>query len=141
MTHWRKVRGADPRTSCTAELMNAGLPVVAAQASSSMSTTGCGQLPAVSLRNSSGDSSSNLIRRPKTWTGARLRSPDCRYSLVPTRANSQPAFGAYVRSADGSRHFTSLFVLSLAGDRISALVRFDASVLPWFGPPRSLPAG
>ena len=61
------------------------------------------------------------------------------YSLVPTRANGQPAFGAYVTSPDGVRHFTSLFVLTLAGDQISALVRFDTSVLPWFGLPRSLP--
>jgi hypothetical protein len=72
---------------------------------------------------------------------ALLLSSGRRYSLVPTRANGQPAFGAYVRSPDGIRHFTSLFVLTLAGDRISALVRFDASVLPWFGLPRSLPAG
>ena len=62
------------------------------------------------------------------------------YSLVPTRANGQPAFGAYVSSADGIRHFTSLFVVTFAGDKISALVRFDTSVLPWFGLPRSLPA-
>ncbi len=72
---------------------------------------------------------------------ALLLSSGRQYSLVPTRANGQPAFGAYVRSADGIRHFTSLFVLTLAGDEISALVRFDASVLPWFGLPRSLPAG
>ena len=30
--------------------------------------------------------------------------------------------------------------LRLAGDRISALTRFDNSVLPWFGLPRSLPS-
>ena len=33
-----------------------------------------------------------------------------------------------------------LFVLTLAGDRICAFTRFDASVLPWFGLPRSLPS-
>jgi RNA polymerase sigma-70 factor (ECF subfamily) len=71
---------------------------------------------------------------------ALLLSSGREYSLVPTRANGQPAFGAYVRSPDGIRHFTSLFVLTLAGDQISALVRFDTSVLPWFGLPRSLPA-
>ena len=59
---------------------------------------------------------------------------------VFTSMPPMPAFGAYVRSADGTRHFTSLFVIALAGDKISALVRFDASVLPWFGLPRSLPA-
>jgi len=30
-------------------------------------------------------------------------------------------------------------VLTLAGDRIGALTRFETSVLPWFGLPRSLP--
>jgi hypothetical protein len=46
------------------------------------------------------------------------------YSLVPARANGQPAFGAYVRAPDGTRHATGVFVLTLAGDKISALARF-----------------
>jgi RNA polymerase sigma-70 factor (ECF subfamily) len=29
-------------------------------------------------------------------------------------------------------------VLTLSGERISALTRFDSSVLPWFGLPASL---
>jgi RNA polymerase sigma-70 factor (TIGR02960 family) len=62
-----------------------------------------------------------------------------RFDLVPTRANGQPAFGAYLRASDGVRHGTGLYVLGLAGDRISAMTRFEASVLPWFGLPRSLP--
>ena len=41
---------------------------------------------------------------------------------------------------DGIRHGTGLFVLTLAGDRISAMTRFENSVLPWFGLPRSLPS-
>ena len=61
------------------------------------------------------------------------------YSLVPARANGQPAFGAYVRGPGGIRHGTGLFVLTLAGDRICALTRFESSVLAWFGLPRSLP--
>jgi RNA polymerase sigma-70 factor (TIGR02960 family) len=60
--------------------------------------------------------------------------------LVPTRANGQPAFGAYVRTPTGIRHATGLFVLTLTGDRICAMTRFDSSVLPWFGLPRSLPS-
>jgi RNA polymerase sigma-70 factor (ECF subfamily) len=63
-----------------------------------------------------------------------------RVDLVPTRANSQPAFGAYLRTATGIRHGTGLFVLTLTGDRICAFTRFDNSVLPWFGLPRSLPS-
>jgi RNA polymerase sigma-70 factor (ECF subfamily) len=61
-----------------------------------------------------------------------------RVDLVPTRANSQPAFGAYLRARSGIRHGSGLFVLTLAGDRICAFTRFDSGVLPWFGLPRSL---
>ena len=63
-----------------------------------------------------------------------------RFDLVPTRANGQPAFGTYLRSPSGASLGTGLFVLTLAGDRISSLTRFDTSVLPWFGLPRSLPS-
>jgi len=62
-----------------------------------------------------------------------------RVDLVPTRANGQPAFGAYLRTPAGVRHASGLFVLTLAGDRISAFTRFDPGVFPWFGLPRSLP--
>jgi RNA polymerase sigma-70 factor (ECF subfamily) len=62
------------------------------------------------------------------------------FDLVPTRANGQPAFGTYLRAPTGVRHGTGLFVLGLTGDRIHAMTRFDNSVLPWFGLPRSLPA-
>jgi len=62
-----------------------------------------------------------------------------RFDLVPTRANGQPAFGAYLRARGGIRHGVGLYVLTLTGDRICALTRFDNSVLPWFGLPRSLP--
>jgi len=51
-----------------------------------------------------------------------------RYDLVPTRANGQPAFGTYV---DGVA--TGLFVVTLAGAKVSALTRFDEPVLPRFG--------
>jgi RNA polymerase sigma-70 factor (ECF subfamily) len=49
------------------------------------------------------------------------------------------AFGAYLRAATGIRHGTGLYVLTLTGDRICAMTRFDNSVFPWFGLPRSLP--
>jgi RNA polymerase sigma-70 factor (TIGR02960 family) len=62
-----------------------------------------------------------------------------RVDLVPTRANGQPAFGAYLRAPSGIRHGSGLFVLTLAGDRIRAFTRFENSVFPWFGLPRSLP--
>ena len=63
-----------------------------------------------------------------------------RFDLVPTRANGQPAFGAYLYTPGGARHGTGLLVITAAGDRISALSRFESSMLPWFGLPRSLPA-
>jgi RNA polymerase sigma-70 factor (TIGR02960 family) len=62
-----------------------------------------------------------------------------RFDLVPTRANGQPAFGAYLRAPTGISHGVGLFVLTLSGDRISAMTRFENSVLPRFGLPRSLP--
>jgi len=62
-----------------------------------------------------------------------------RYGLVPTRANGQPAFGAYLRGPDGIRHATAFWVLTLTGGQICGMTRFEASVLAWFGLPRSLP--
>jgi hypothetical protein len=63
-----------------------------------------------------------------------------RYELVPTRANGQVAFGAYLRAPSGGiRHGAGLLVLTLSGDRICALTRFDNNALAWFGLPRSLP--
>jgi RNA polymerase sigma-70 factor (TIGR02960 family) len=63
-----------------------------------------------------------------------------RFDLVPARANGQPAFGAYLRGPAGIRHATGFYVLTLAGGRICGMTRFEASVLPWFGLPRSLPS-
>ena len=71
---------------------------------------------------------------------AGILRPGRRFDLVPTRANGQPAFGTYLRAPTGIRHGTGLFVLTLTGDRICAMTRFENSVLPWFGLPRSLPS-
>jgi len=61
--------------------------------------------------------------------------------LIPTRANGQPAFGAYQRDPHAAlMHANGLMVLTLAGDHICAITRFDNSVLARFGLPRSLPA-
>jgi RNA polymerase sigma-70 factor (TIGR02960 family) len=62
-----------------------------------------------------------------------------RFDLVRTQANGQPAFGAYLRTPNGISHGTGLYVLTLAGERICAMTRFENSVLPSFGLPRSLP--
>jgi RNA polymerase sigma-70 factor (TIGR02960 family) len=60
--------------------------------------------------------------------------------LVATRANGQPAFGMYVLDPHTRiLHATGVLVLTLAGSRICAMTRFDNSVLPRFGLPRTLP--
>jgi RNA polymerase sigma-70 factor, ECF subfamily len=60
--------------------------------------------------------------------------------LVPTRANGQPAFGCYRPPAQTEiARASTLVVLTLEGDRISALTWFaDTSVFPHFGLPRTL---
>ncbi len=63
-----------------------------------------------------------------------------RFDLVPTRANGQPAFGAYLSLPAGERPGTGLIVLTLAGEHICAMAHFEKSVLPSFGLPRSLPS-
>ena len=66
--------------------------------------------------------------------------PGRRYRLVATRANGQPAFGVYVGDPHTAvLHAGGLIVLTLAGDQISMITRFDNSVIPRFGLPRSLP--
>ena len=62
------------------------------------------------------------------------------YDLIPTRANGQLAFAAYVRDpAGGVRHAMGLLVMSVAGDRVTEITRFDNTVLASFGLPRTLP--
>ena len=61
--------------------------------------------------------------------------------LVPTRANGQPAFGHYLQDphAPVARCY-GLIVLTLEGERISAVTRFrDTGIMQRFGLPRTLP--
>lgn len=78
-------------------------------------------------------------REPVTRFFALLLIAGRRYSLVPTRANGQPAFGSYILGPDRIRHATGLFAVTVAGDGISAMTRFEADELAWFGLPLSLP--
>jgi RNA polymerase sigma-70 factor (ECF subfamily) len=77
--------------------------------------------------------------------GAFLRGAEERrgapMSLVPTRANTQPAFGCYLPVPDtGVARAFSLLVLTLEGSRISAITWFaDSSMFPRFGLPRTRP--
>lgn len=61
-----------------------------------------------------------------------------KYDLAVTRANGQPAFGTYLRTPAGVSHGTGLIVVQLAGQQICEMTRFDSSVLPLFGLPKSL---
>jgi RNA polymerase sigma-70 factor (ECF subfamily) len=61
--------------------------------------------------------------------------------LISTRANSQPAFGQYVKDPHTEvGRALALLVLTLDGDRISHITRFPATTaLPHFGLPRTIP--
>lgn len=62
-----------------------------------------------------------------------------RYSLIPSRANGQPAFGTYLHTNTGTAPIaTGLLVLSIHNDRICGLTRFDGHVLPRFDLPHEL---
>ncbi|HKV29973.1 MAG TPA: RNA polymerase subunit sigma-70 [Candidatus Dormibacteraeota bacterium] len=61
------------------------------------------------------------------------------FRLVPTRANGQPAFGVYLFSPlSRVAHAFGLIVVTLAGDRLSAITQFDSGLMPRFGLPRSV---
>jgi len=64
-----------------------------------------------------------------------------RVALIPTRANGQPAFGRYVPDPRAQvYHLHSIVVLTMEGDRISAVTNFiDSGVAPYFALPRTLP--
>jgi RNA polymerase sigma-70 factor (TIGR02960 family) len=63
-----------------------------------------------------------------------------RRRLVPTRANGQPALAFYSRDPTGGVfRATSLMVITLEGRGVTALTRFDPSVISHFGLPRILP--
>jgi hypothetical protein len=61
------------------------------------------------------------------------------YRMVPTRANGQPAFGVYLRDPlTAVAHANGLFVITLAGEKVSVITRFDSAAFPRFGLPRAL---
>ena len=71
---------------------------------------------------------------------AQLRGAPLRF--VPTRANTQPAFGCYLPDAHAAiaRPY-GLFALTLEGDAIAAITWFsDTGVFRHFGLPRTLPS-
>jgi RNA polymerase sigma-70 factor (ECF subfamily) len=75
-----------------------------------------------------------FLRRREDLRGVSLR-------VVPTRANTQPAFGCYVPDADAAAARPYGFmVLTLEGDAIAAITWFsDTAIFRFFGLPESLP--
>jgi RNA polymerase sigma-70 factor (TIGR02960 family) len=59
---------------------------------------------------------------------------------VPARANGQPALVMYIPDPQsGIAHASGVLVFTLSGSRVSAITRFDNTVLPRFGVPAILP--
>jgi RNA polymerase sigma-70 factor (ECF subfamily) len=59
--------------------------------------------------------------------------------VILTRANGQPAYAAYAEDPVGGRwHSRGLFVVTLSGDRVHEVTRFEPAVGVLFGLPRSL---
>ncbi len=79
---------------------------------------------------------SAFLRHRAELRGAALR-------VVPTRANSQPAFGCYLPDPQAAiaRPY-GMIVVTLAGDAIASITWFsDSGVFRHFGLPRTLPEG
>jgi RNA polymerase sigma-70 factor (TIGR02960 family) len=81
------------------------------------------------------DAIAAFLRASFAYRGDRL------VQLLPTRANTQPAFGSYlIDPIEPVATPAGLFVLTMAGDRIQAITRFHIDALyPRFGLPESLP--
>ncbi len=66
-----------------------------------------------------------FLRASATWRRPRRRR------LVPTRANTQPAFACFLTDAEkATAHPTGLLVLTVGGDRISGITYFLDNDLP-----------
>jgi RNA polymerase sigma-70 factor (TIGR02960 family) len=90
-------------------------------------------MPPQPLEYQGHDAIGAFLRHREEVRGAPLR-------LVPTRANTQPAFGCYLPDTQAAiARAYALFVLTLEGDQVSAITWFgDNSVFPHFGLPRTL---
>jgi RNA polymerase sigma-70 factor (TIGR02960 family) len=77
----------------------------------------------------------SFLRASAAWRAGR------RFRLVPTRANTQPAFGCYLEDGRAPvARAAGLVVLTLDGDRVSAVTRFlQVAVMDRFDLPRTLP--
>jgi RNA polymerase sigma-70 factor, ECF subfamily len=63
------------------------------------------------------------------------------FRLIPTAANGQPAFAAYLRDAGGPYRAHGILVLTIATSRVTRATMFmDPGLLATFGMPPALPA-
>ena len=71
---------------------------------------------------------------------AAIFPPGLTHRPVPARANGQPALVMYqLDHHSGAARATGVLVFTLSGSRVSAITRFDDTVLPRFGVPATLP--
>ena len=92
-------------------------------------------MPPQPLEYQGHDAIAAFMRHRAELRGAPLR-------VVPTRANTQPAFGCYLPDADAAiARAYGLFVLTLEGDLVAAITWFaDTALFRHFGLPRTLPS-
>ena len=90
-------------------------------------------MPPLPLEYQGHDAIGAFLRHREELRGRPLR-------VVPTRANTQPAFGCYLPDTQsGIAYAHALFVLTLEGDHVGAITWFgDKSVFPHFGLSRAL---
>jgi RNA polymerase sigma-70 factor (ECF subfamily) len=71
----------------------------------------------------------------------RVLSEADRFRMIPTAANGQPAFAAYLRDHDGVYRAHSICVLTIAASRVARVTSFnDPGLFPAFGLPQAAPA-
>ena len=71
---------------------------------------------------------------------AAIFPPGLTHRPVPARANGQPALVMYLPDQrSGAARASGVLVFTLSGSRVSAITRFDDTVLPRFGVPATLP--
>ena len=75
------------------------------------------------------------------FMAARVLTERGAFTMIPTAANGQPAFVAYMRESDGVHRAHAIQVLTISAGRIARIVSFnDAALFPAFGMPDVLPA-
>jgi RNA polymerase sigma-70 factor (ECF subfamily) len=92
-------------------------------------------MPPQPLEYQGHDAIAAFLRHREELRGTPLR-------VVPTRANTQPAFGCYLPDAQAAiARAYGLIVLTLEGDAVAAITWFaDSALFRHFGLPRTLPS-